>query len=198
MTAIDAGRLARVLCARLLRAIGWAGVAGSAALVAALGWVAPSWRVTDAADVPPPVVATSRDASVAAPGPAPNPAPVLATAADIPALLLQIEHAAAGQGLDWRAADYRLVAATPLQPAGLEVRFGMKAPYPRLRAMLSQLQSGIPGLAIREFSLVRPDAEAAEVDARFGLVIFLQDGAIASDASPAATAPSVPSAGSLP
>jgi len=184
---VDPMQRVRVSLARMHQRIGWAGIAGIVLFAAAVVVIALAWSVQAAfvrsdearaaatvAAVPPP------DAWAAAPTPA---IPELSPASEIPLLLTQIKQAAVGNGLDWRAAEYRVTAATPTQPASLEVRCSIRGPYPKLRGMLVQLKASIPAFSLREFSASRPNADTVDVDAKLTLAVFLQDGAVASEAS---------------
>ena len=182
----------RVGLARLQQLIGWAGIAGIVLFAAAVVMVALAWSVQAAfvrsggARAVATVAHTpSPSASAAAPTPA---IPELSPASEIPLLLTQIKQAAVGNGLDWRAAEYRVTATTPTQPASLEVRCSIRGPYPKLRGMLVQLKASIPAFTLREFSASRPNADTVDVDAKLALAVFLQDGAVASEV-PASEAP---------
>ena len=178
----------RVALARLEQRIGWAGIAGIGLLVAATAVAAQGWSTRQAflqgasARAAQAVSATS-SIVVAAPPATSEPPPDLPLAADIPLLLTRMQEAAVDNGLGWRAAEYRISPSTPAQPASLEVRFNVKGPYPKLRAMLVQLQTRIPGFAVREFSATRPNADTPEVEAKLALAVLLQDDPSVSDAS---------------
>lgn len=170
---------ARIAFARLLQAIGWAGLAGLALFAAAAVIAQAAWtkRVE---------VAVMRD-RVRASLPAPTP-PASVTAApaqalvklpkhdDVALLLTRIERAVTDNGLPWTAGDYRLVPATDHQAAALEVRCAFKAPYPKLRAMLAQVIGSAPAVTFREMSLSRASVDSPDVDARLAIVVFLADG----------------------
>jgi len=184
---VDPMQRVRVSLARVLQRIGWAGIAGvalftAAAVVVALAWSAQAAfvRSDEARAVAAVAGASSPSASAAAAAPA---IPELSPASEIPLLLTQIKQAAVGNGLDWRAAEYRVTAATPTQPASLEVRCNLRGPYPKLRGMLVQLKASIPAFTLREFGASRPNADTADVDAKLALAVFLEDGAVASESS---------------
>jgi Tfp pilus assembly protein PilO len=99
----------------------------------------------------------------------------LPAAAEIPQLLKQMEQAAIQNGLEWRSAEYRIVAATALMPGSLEVHCGITGSYPKLRGMVVQLIRSVPALSIREFSASRSTAESIDVDAKLVLAVFLRD-----------------------
>lgn len=180
--------------ARLQQSIGWAGIAGVALLVAAALVTALAWSAQQAFENTVPArtadVAVARPASPASATPTalPQPSLELPAASEIPLLLTQMKQAAVGNGLDWRAAEYRVTPATPTQPASLEVRCSLKGPYPKLRSLLVQLKSAIPAFAIREFSASRPNADTPDIEAKLVMAVFLQDGAPASEASASAPA----------
>lgn len=161
----------RIALARVHCHIGWAGVAGLAMLAFALQlavrttlmppMVVPALPV--AQDVPPPPVADSA------------PAMTLPSRDGVPAVLAAIEQGAVAAGLGWPAADYRVVPATEGEPARLEVRCQLKGSYPKVRGLVSRLMVEVHGLTLREFSVTRPNAETADVDAKLTLAVFLQD-----------------------
>ena len=186
-TSVDPMQHVRVSLARVQQRIGWAGVAGVALFAAGAVVIALAWSVQaafvrsdEARAVAMVAGAPSPSASAAAAAPA---IPELSPASEIPLLLTQIKQAAVGNGLDWRAAEYRVTAATPTQPASLEVRCSIRGPYPKLRSMLVQLKDSIPAFSLREFGASRPNADTADVDAKLALAVFLQDGAAASEAA---------------
>ena len=174
----------RVVLARTQQLIGWAGITGVALLVAASIVAALAWSTHKAfreAQAARPAVARELALPIAPHDTTAAVTPELPPASEIPLLLTQLKYAAAGNGLEWRAADYRIIAATPTQPASLEVRCSLKGPYPKLRGMLVQLMRAIPTFTIREFAASRPNADIAEVETKLVLAVFLGDGATASD-----------------
>lgn len=189
----------RVVLARLHQLIGWAGIAGIGLLIAAAMLLASAWSaqktfvqaVTTGA-----VVTRPHAYSTALTDTISQAAPELPPPTEVPLLLTQIKHAAVSNGLDWRAAEYRIVPATPTQPASLEVRCSLKGPYPKLRSMLVQLKEGIPAFTIREFSASRANADTPDIEAKLALAVFVQDGVLASDslAAEASTPPTMPKA----
>ena len=193
MTALSANpmRSVRVALARLQQLIGWAGIAGLMLFVAAVVVMTLAWSAqkafVQASAARPHLDPTQPVPAVASVDVAVPSTPELPPASDVPLLLTQMKQAAVGNGLEWRAAEYRITPATPTQPASLEVRCNIKGPYPKLRSMLVQLKSAIPAFAIREFSASRPNADTPDIDAKLALAVFLQDGALASYASTPAT-----------
>ena len=181
----------RVALARVQQLIGWAGIAGIVLLVAAAVVTARAYSAqrafvqANAARPPVAVQQPMRVTAMAAAAAAST--PELPPASEVPLLLTQMKQAAVGNGLDWRAAEYRITAATPTQPASLEVRCSIKGPYPKLRSMLVQLKTSIPAFAIREFSANRPNADTVDIEAKLALAVFLRDGALASDTSASET-----------
>ena len=174
----------RVAFARVHQRIGWAGLAGvallvAASVVAALAW--PTHKAFRDAQAARSAVVHAPALPMASRDMTPVVSPELPPASEIPLLLTQIKYAAAANGLEWRAADYRIIAATPTQPASLEVRCSLKGPYPKLRGMLVQLMQAIPALTVREFAASRPNADTAEVETKLVLAVFLQDAAAPSD-----------------
>ena len=105
------------------------------------------------------------------------------SARETPKLLERIERAAVERGLGWPQADYRFVAATSEAPESLEVRCALKGPYKSVRGFVTALLLDNPTLTFREFSLVRPNADAENVDARLTIVIYL-DPSVGKAAAP--------------
>ena len=93
----------------------------------------------------------------------------------IPLLLTRMQRAAVDNGLPWTAAEYRLSPATEHDPARLDVRFAVKAPYPKTRAMLADLIGMVPALTIREMSFSRQSTDTLDVDAKFVIGMFVAD-----------------------
>lgn len=89
-------------------------------------------------------------------------------------LLKEIQQVTVSQGLAWAAADYKFVPASEAMPSSLEVHCTLKGPYPRLRATFVQWLRQVPGLAIRDLMLTRPNSDAPEVEAKLVLVVFLR------------------------
>jgi Pilus assembly protein, PilO len=119
----------------------------------------------------------SRAASVDTTG-APRPSqpiepPKLPNVADVPTILARIERAATASGLGWPRADYRTNAATEDMPASVKVRCTLKGSYPSVRRFVTALLQDTPTLTLKEFSLSRADADAAEVDAKLAIVVYL-------------------------
>jgi len=187
LSAVLDGRVRlRIVSARVLQEIGWAGVGGLVLCTAAV-------LIARSASEPSPTSALPTFA-VLAPVPAPHAqlAPLvqvaqrgplasgrtkvrLAERAGINVLLARIERAATGNGLAWSAADYRVVPATDREPAALEIRCSFKAPYPLLRSMISDLVGTLPAMTFREMSFSRADVGSADVDAKFAIAVFLED-----------------------
>ena len=170
--------VARIRVARVLQVIGWSGVAGLLMLLASAGIVYGAWTKRAEAKVSleelriarsMPVVVTQPDL------PAMPVLPRLPRHDDIPLILTRMERAASTNGLPWAAADYRLVPAAGPEAPALEVSFGFKAPYPKVRAMLADLVGSVPAVAVREMSMTRSSVESADVDTKFTVAIFLAD-----------------------
>ncbi|MBX3475890.1 MAG: hypothetical protein KF754_16090 [Planctomycetes bacterium] len=168
------GFRARVLAARVLQSIGWAGLVGVGLLLAGLAWLALAYRMHR---LPLPVVDAPAVASETTPTPRLSAAPdiTLPERSELPLLLTQIQQTVVGHGLGWAAADYKVTAATESAPTMLEVRCRLNGAYPKLRAAIAQLLSGVPGLSIRDFAMSRPNVDVAEVEAKLTLVVFLRD-----------------------
>jgi hypothetical protein len=97
--------------------------------------------------------------------------------ADVPLLLTQIERAALDNGLTWPAGEYRITPATDREPAALEVRCSLKAPYPKLRLMFARLLEMVPTITFKEFKLSRTSVENADVEAELVIAVLLDDDA---------------------
>ena len=161
----------RIAFARVFLSLGWAGVAGLALLALALYMVVQTCLMRPAEL---PVSPVSPDVPLT---PVVSPAPILTLPSrdDVPSVLAAIESAAVTAELGWPAAEYRVVAATDSEPARLEVRSQLKGSYPKVRGLVSRLMADVRGLTLREFSLSRPNAETADVDARLTFAVFLRD-----------------------
>ncbi|MEP7296802.1 MAG: hypothetical protein ABI702_11485 [Burkholderiales bacterium] len=173
--------------ARLYQLVGWPGLAGLALSIAAVVLWATAWTSHSAFirehGANSPVVGASVATSPASKASLSSPVfTEFSPPSDMALLLTQMKQSALDHGLEWRAAEYRVTAASPTQPASLEVRCTFKGSYPKLRGMLSQLKGTIPAFSIREFSLTRPNADTVDVEAKVALAVFLQDGALPSDA----------------
>lgn len=169
-------RTVRVAFARVLQLVGWLGLAGLLILVVA-AWVAQdAWsrhrllgRVANFAEARPIEASVSSALRVQAP------VLKLPSSRDIPVLLNRIERAAVGNDLPWTTGDYRFVAATEQSPASIEVRCALRGPYPKLRAMVAEVLGIAPAVTFREMSFSRQAITAADVDAKFLVVVFLAD-----------------------
>ena len=93
----------------------------------------------------------------------------------IPTLLSRVQRAAAAQGLDWPRAEYKTVAATAEAPGSIEIRCTLKGAYPAIRRFLAALLQDVPSLTFKELALNRTSADAAEVEARLAIVIYLAE-----------------------
>ena len=170
--------VARIRMARVLQVIGWSGVAGLLMLLASAGIAYGAWMKRAEAKVSLQELRLAQSAPVAVAQPDLPAMPVLPKLPrhdDIPLILTRMERAASANGLPWAAADYRLVPATGAEATALEVTFGFKAPYPKVRAMLADLIGSVPAMAVREMSMTRSSVESADVDAKFTVAIFLAD-----------------------
>lgn len=170
--------VARIRVARVLQVIGWSGVAGLLMLLASAGIASSAWTKRGEAMVILEELRVAQSAPVAVAQPDLQAMPVLPKLPrhdDIPLILTRMERAASANGLPWAAADYRLVPAAGAEAPVLEVSFGFKAPYPKVRAMLADLIGSVPAMAVREMSMTRSSIETADVDAKFTVAIFLAD-----------------------
>jgi hypothetical protein len=164
--------------AHLRQRIGWAGVCGigllaAATLIGCTAWSSrQSFLVARSANARAPVLLARPVRPVA------EVSPELPSASEVPLLLTQMKQAAVNNGLDWRAAEYRLSEATPSQPASIEVRCSIRGSYPKLRSMLVEMKDAIPAFAIRQFSANRASPETRDIEAKLALAVFLRDGAV--------------------
>lgn len=165
-----------VIAARVHQRLGAVGLLGIGLLCAAAVTYGSAWHARQqdliAAATPEPAAPTVRPAAPPARLPLPD-------GSDIPMLLNRIQRAAVEQGLGWPRADYRINAASAEAPASLEVHCTLKGPYPSLRRFVTALLQDAPALTLREFSLSRPSADVAEVEAKLSIVVYL-----ASEARP--------------
>lgn len=165
----------RVLAARMLQSVGWAGVAGLVLMLAASTIVAFAW--TQRSPRSDPInLADPRPAPAAPPDRPVDLSPMqLSDKSEVPLLVTQIAQAAKANGLVWPAAEYRIVVATQEKPASLEVRCVLHGNYPKVRSMLAHLIDGVPGFSLRELSMSRASSEVAEVEAKLLMAVFLRD-----------------------
>ena len=169
----------RIWAVRIRQRLGWAGLAGIALLAGSTIWGVIAWQA-HRAPLPEESVSVSSTSSNDAPRSAAAAAAAAAVLelprqADVALLLTQIQQTVVGQGLAWTTADYKLLPATDIAPAALEVRCNLKGSYPKVRAAIAQLLHGVPGLTIRDLSLSRINIDVADVDAKLTWVVFLQD-----------------------
>ena len=170
--------------ARLYQRIGWHGAFGLASLLAAAVAVALAWRphqrfVLEAQMTESRATAEPMPTRVDAATSQPRVQASLPPASDIPLLLTRIQRAALDSGLGWPRADYQFNAANDDTPASLEVQCTLKGPYLAIRRFVTTLLQDTPTLTLREFNLSRPNADAADVEAKFSIVVYL-----ATDAAP--------------
>lgn len=177
----------------LHQGIGWAGWAGIALLIAAAYIAVSSHALEDLGGK----VRANQIAFAATESSSPSSAHastvtdlrVLKKRGDVPLLVTLMERAATDSGLAWPGAEYRVAPMTDRSLAQLQVRFSLKAPYPKLRRMLVQLTDTVPGLIFQEFSLTRSTSQQVDVEAKLRIDVLLdeEDGvqAVAAVASPA-------------
>ena len=164
-----------VLGARLRHAVGLPGVLGLSLLIVAgvALWIA--WRQHQRLDLP-----ASEPVAVSSTLPEPTRTKLarlpLPPASDIPLLLTRIQRAALDEGLGWPRADYRVNAASGDAPASVEVHCALKGPYPAVRRFVTALLQDAPTLTFREFSLSRASADAADIEAKLSIVVYLASG----------------------
>lgn len=170
--------------ARLYHRIGLPGAFGLALLLTAAVSVALAWRphqrfgleaqMPESRGIAEPMTART-DAATSQPRVQAS----LPSASDIPLLLTRIQRAALDSGLGWPRADYRFNAANDDTPASLEVQCTLKGPYLAIRRFVTTLLQDTPTLTLREFDLSRPNADAADVEAKFSIVVYLATDAAA-------------------
>lgn len=181
--------IAETVAARLYQRIGLPGAVGLALLLVAALALAQAWRQHQyiAQEASTAVLRGASDVSPAQGGAAPSQSRAQASlppVTDIPLLLTRIQRAAVDAGLGWSRADYRFNAASDEAPASLEVQCKLKGPYLAIRRFVTALLQDTPTLTLREFSLSRANAEAADVEAKLSIVVYLS-----SDAAPVAVGP---------
>lgn len=152
------------------RALGWPGLAG---LVLLAGAGTQQWRLRAAA----PDADAAPSIAIAQEAP-PNAAPAADTLALLdahatPQLQRDLATRAAGAGLAWSSAEYRLLPATDRLPPAYEVRCSLKGGYPAIRRFVAGTLDAAPSAALREFALARPGVDGAEVEAHVSFAFFL-------------------------
>jgi hypothetical protein len=163
---------------RAYRTLGLAGLSGAAFLVMSmLAWIGlGKWSAADersiAAQAP---LALDSMRAVLPPLPALL-SPTLRSAAEAPDVIKQLSKSIQRLGLACPHADYKVIPITDTKLGQLEVHASLKGPYPKVRALMDTLLSREPGLAIKEFSLQRANADATDVEAKLRLVVYLSDG----------------------
>jgi hypothetical protein len=167
-----------VAFARGQRAFRWPGWLGLGLMVASVAVLTSAWvRHQQSLANPARASAAPAAASTAAgqrtePG---MPLVKLPTRTAIPILVSRVQRAAAAQGLDWPRAEYKTVAATAEAPGSIEIRCTVKGAYPAIRRFLAALLQDVPSLTFKELALNRTSADAADVEARLAIVIYLAE-----------------------
>jgi Pilus assembly protein, PilO len=172
----------RVAFARAHQWLGAHGLFGLLLIVVAAVVLSMAWGRQRAA-VPTASADPRAEAIAASVSPRPSQAivpPALPDVSDVPKILARIERAATASGLGWPRADYRSNPATEDMPASVEVRCALKGSYPNVRRFVTALLQDTPTLTLKEFSLSRADADAAEVDAKIAIVVYLGGGSAAT------------------
>jgi hypothetical protein len=165
----------RVWFARAQQRLGPQGLVGCALLLAALMLGSQVWR-SHRSHMLEPVSAAVESALRPTRTPlAPSPPRVLPDPADVPRLLARIERAATAAGLGWPRADYRFHAASGDVPASVEVRCALTGTYPAFRGFVTALLQDTPTLTLREFTLSRSGVDAAEVEAKLAIVVYVAE-----------------------
>lgn len=181
MSTLPATHALRVALARAHQRLGTPGAMGCVLIVVALLMGASAWRGHQSAlaEVLRASIDNAAAGRVASPATMPIVPRVLPDAADVPKLLSRVERAATAAGLGWPRADYRVNPATDDTPASIEVRCTLKGPYPAVRRFVTALLQDTPTLTLKEFALSRAAADAADVEAKFAIVVY-----VAGNASP--------------
>lgn len=165
----------RVRLARGLQVLGFSGLIGVAMLSTAAGVAATSYfekhqaGETDSDLVPatsPTVMATGNDdvPPISLPG-----------SSDMGSAVAGLESLAQRRQLSWASATYRWLPQTDTVPASVEISGTLFGPYPQIRSMVSEALSTVQGLVLREIQLSRPNADAADVQAKMVFGLLLQD-----------------------
>ena len=177
---LPASELLRIAAARLLDAIGWAGIAGIVLGASAVGMLA--WARTHQPPALPPAPPLTASPETIAPLPAVRPS--LPTMADTPALLGQMQDLMRAKGLPWTQAEYR---ATPLSSDALAtftIHTALKGPYPQVRSALTALLDSHPALALEDLSITRINTDVTEVEAKVAFVLYVGDGWTVAEVAP--------------
>lgn len=122
-------------------------------------------------DAPPPAIRNEAGPGDRAPDP--RWALRLLPSSELPLALSRIERAFTSNGLPWTAAEYATLPALDAEPARVEVRSVVKAPYPVVRASLGALLGSVPGSTLKALAFQRPTVDAEEVEARVEVEVFL-------------------------
>jgi len=169
----------RLLLARWLQRIGWAGSVGIVLMVLAIPF---SWGALSAQRHLVRIAAQAQKTNLrllVSPAKVVQASQMLPGREDIPQLLKKIERAATRNGLTWSGAEYRFVPPTASSPAALEVRWAFKAPYAKTRAMLIDVFDSVRAVALRELTFSRDSIDSAEVETKLALAVFVTDGVVA-------------------
>lgn len=170
--------------------MGWPGSLGLLSLLIAVAWGAWTWSqfevlafrtASTKADLLQVAPATERPASAAQ---RLEQGPPLLRSVDSAKALSGIQTLLTAHGLQVQSADYRLQKATATQPASLDIQLSAKASYLQIRSALNQVVSTIPGLALRQLTLSRANAETGELDSKIGLALYLASDAIVAGGAP--------------
>lgn len=173
-----------VALARGQRAFRWPGWLGLGLMIASAAVLAPVWfrhheslaNAAEASAAAADAMATAAASIAAGHRVEPDmPLVKLPSRAAIPTLLSRVQRAAAAQGLDWPRAEYKTVAATAEALGSIEIRCTLKGAYPAIRRFLAALLQDVPSLTFKELALNRTSADAAEVEARLAIVIYLAE-----------------------
>jgi Tfp pilus assembly protein PilO len=169
---------AHVLWARLLYTVGWQGVIGAGLILASMLLQASSHRTLQSAaqlrvGLP---RAIKHDTTVSAPDKPIHLLPGLPASANTPLLLKEIQQATQAQGLAWPYATYQYAPLTDDTLATLEIQTTLKGPYVKIKKVVSTLLRDQPALAMREFTVTRPNADTTDVEAKVRWAVFLSDG----------------------
>jgi hypothetical protein len=92
------------------------------------------------------------------------------------AALQDVFAAAAAEGLALDAGEYRIARerASPLMR--YQIVFPVKGSYPKIRRFVARALNEVPGMALTDFALKRDSAQAATIEARVQLTLYLGGG----------------------
>ncbi len=163
----------RVAMLRVHQTIGLQGMIGVVLCAAAVAWILLIGAWTEVVAVRPEQIDQPAEREPVAVVAASDPALILSLSEEQALLLTQVQQIVLHEGLSWDAANYKVLPAGDGVPIGLQVRCELKGPYPKLRSVLRQWLSNVPGLTLGDLSMSRKTGDLAEIEAKMVLVIFM-------------------------